>query len=427
MGLFDSFQFDPQSYNPIGGMLQRLQDWQWQQQGQGFPPMDGHVGNALKPPVIAAPPADNEPHRGAPLSLYPPPMASPQDPQTSPFANMLNGVSNGIAANPMTLMALGSGIMQGGFGKGLQLALMASGADENNKQNKQAQNATIAALRARGVPEADIALAASNPDTMKALLTRIWPTYSAQNVGNTVGAFNPATGDFKPSYVEPKIEKIQPGEGLVQIGGAPGGERLATPISGIPQQPAKISDVSDMRKEIGALPEVKRYAEAAPIFRSMVATHSKAPGFEGASDLDFVYGVAKIFDPDSVVREGEMKLVGKANNIPDDVKAFIERVSMGGGTLSPEARTRILNVAQTRMNELKSGLDTRVAPYSDIAKRFNMRPDDVIPTLPAMPDYKPGASTPRAATPATVPEGTTATNPMTKQRIKMQGGQWVPM
>jgi len=171
MGLFDSFQFDPQGYNPIGGLLQHLQDWQWQQRGQGFPALNGGVGDALKPPVIAAPPADNEPQRGSPLSLSPPPMAAPQ---TSPFANMFNGISNGIAANPMTLMALGSGIMQGGFGKGLQLAMTGSALDQKNRQTTQAQNATIAALKAKGLSDAEIALAASNPDALKYTLDKIY-------------------------------------------------------------------------------------------------------------------------------------------------------------------------------------------------------------------------------------------------------------
>lgn len=258
MGLFDSFQFDPQGYNPIGGLLQRLQDWQWQQQGQGFPPMDGNVGNALKPPVIAAPPADNEPQRGAPISLSPPPMASPQAPQISPFANMFNGISNGIAANPMTLMALGSGIMQGGFGKGLQLAMTGSALDQKNRQTTQAQNATIAALKAKGFSDAEIALAASSPEAMKAAISKIMPTYSAHNVGNTSGAFNPATGEFRPSYVEPKIEKIQPGESIYQIGGQPGGQRDATVIaSGGPEKPPagfEWVDKNDLGKGMTAIP-----------------------------------------------------------------------------------------------------------------------------------------------------------------------------
>lgn len=174
MGIFDQFQFDPQTYamvNPLAGLLQRLPEWQWQNpNSQGFTPLDSGIGNAVKPPVIAAPPSDNEPQRGPPLNISPPPMAAPQAPQASPLANLFSGISNGIADNPMTLMALGSGIMQGGFGKGLQLALMASGADQKNKQSKQAQNATVAALLKHGLDQETASVVAGNPQILTAIM-----------------------------------------------------------------------------------------------------------------------------------------------------------------------------------------------------------------------------------------------------------------
>lgn len=146
---------------------------------------------------------------------------------------------------------------------------------------------------------------------------------------------------------------------------------------------AKFEDVASLRKEVGSLPEVKRYAEAAPIFNSMIKNRDVNTA---AADLDFVYGVAKIFDPESVVREGEMKLVGKAQSLPEDIKGMMGQVAMAKGRLTPEARQRILEVAQTRMGELRDSYDTRVNPYSDIARRFNARPEDVIPSVPTMGD-----------------------------------------
>lgn len=185
MGLFDSFQFDPQSYNPIGGLLQRLQDWQWQQQGQGFQPMDGNFGNALKPSVIAAPPADNEPQRGAPLSISPTPMASPQAHQISPLSNMLNGISNGIAANPMTLMALGGGIMQGGLGKGLSSAAQMAGVEAQLRNKAVNPSETFKAMVGMGVPS-DKAMAAIQSGNSKMIELMI-DRYAKQD------KFRPAT------------------------------------------------------------------------------------------------------------------------------------------------------------------------------------------------------------------------------------------
>jgi hypothetical protein len=84
------------------------------------------------------------------------------------------------------------------------------------------------ALLARGASPADAMLAASSPEAFKALLSRLWPTYSAHNVGDVSGSFNPATGDFKPQYAAPKFEKVGEGDSLYNVtpslnGSAPAG------------------------------------------------------------------------------------------------------------------------------------------------------------------------------------------------------------
>jgi hypothetical protein len=72
-----------------------------------------------------------------------------------------------------------------------------------------------------------------------------------------------------------------------------------------------------------------------------------------ATDLDLARGAAKIFDPNAVVREGEVKLVGKAQSIPEDVQVLMRRVAFGEGRLTPQARARILEVVRTHLGELK--------------------------------------------------------------------------
>lgn len=109
---------------------------------------------------------------GAPLSLAPAMPAASAAPEAPGFMDRL---SNGLAANPMTLMTLGAGIAQGGVGKGLQYAAAGAQADRTNQQKTASQNATVTALRARGVPDSDIALAMQSPDALKAMLARIYP------------------------------------------------------------------------------------------------------------------------------------------------------------------------------------------------------------------------------------------------------------
>lgn len=111
----------------------------------------------------------------APLSLAPPVPAAPAAAPTPEPPGFLDRLSNGLSANPMTLMTLGAGIAQGGVGKGLQYAAAGAQADRANQQKTLMQNATVTALRARGVPDADIALAQQSPEAMKVLLARIYP------------------------------------------------------------------------------------------------------------------------------------------------------------------------------------------------------------------------------------------------------------
>lgn len=112
---------------------------------------------------------------GAPLSIAPQIETPPVPAATADQPGFLDRLSNGLAANPMTLITLGSGIAQGGIGKGLQFAAAGVQADRANQQKTNTQTATYAALKARGVSDPDILLAQQSPEAMKTLLARIYP------------------------------------------------------------------------------------------------------------------------------------------------------------------------------------------------------------------------------------------------------------
>jgi len=147
------------------------------------------------------------------------------------------------------------------------------------------------------------------------------------------------------------------------------------------------AQTGNLRKEIADSKEYQRYGQAAPIFQSMVKS---AANNTAAADLDFVYGIAKIFDPESVVREGEMKLAAGAQSIPQQLQGWMAQVVNGQGRLTPEQRQALLEVSSTRMNELKGALDLRLQPYEGIVKRNNINRDDVFPGI------QPLAEVPRA-------------------------------
>lgn len=152
----------------------------------------------------------------------------------------------------------------------------------------------------------------------------------------------------------------------------------------------KFGNVAELRKEIHTLPSYKNWTQAEPIYRSMLETQGTD---SKASDLNLVYGLGKIFDPTSVVREGEMVMVKNTASLPDWLVGSINSLN-GGARLQPETRKAILAEAKIRAGQYYDMVQQDIAPYRGIAQRFNMHPDDIIPPI-----------RPLAGTPATAPAG----------------------
>lgn len=142
-----------------------------------------------------------------------------------------------------------------------------------------------------------------------------------------------------------------------------------------------------------ASPEVKTYASADPIYRSIVKS---ATTDTGASDLDMVYGIAKILDPTSVVREGEIQMAGSTGGTVAMFQGLINQIN-GGAKLAPETRARLLDMAQNRMGELRGAHDNVVSQLDQIAGRRGLNRDNIVTrrydALPDAPVYSQQAGT----------------------------------
>lgn len=134
-------------------------------------------------------------------------------------------------------------------------------------------------------------------------------------------------------------------------------------------------------------PEVKTYASADPIYRSIVKS---ATTDTGASDLDMVYGIAKILDPTSVVREGEIQMAGSTGGTVALFQGLINQIN-GGAKLPPETRARLLEMAQNRMGELRGAHDQVVSQLDQISGRRGLNKDNIVTRrydpLPDAPIY----------------------------------------
>lgn len=143
------------------------------------------------------------------------------------------------------------------------------------------------------------------------------------------------------------------------------------PAGGTPPGPT----ASALRMELRQDQAVRNYAAAAPIYATMV---DAAPRENGAADLNLVYGLAKLFDPTSVVREGEVVMAQNTAGIPQTVLGIIQSWN-GGAGLTRDTRAQLMQEARSRMASYEEQLQQTFTFYEGIARRAGISLADVIP------------------------------------------------
>lgn len=173
-----------------------------------------------------------------------------------------------------------------------------------------------------------------------------------------------------------------------------------------PESAKASTQASEIRKEIEALPSYKNYAQAAPIYKNMLET---AGNNTRASDLNLIYSAGKIFDPNSVVREGEIGLAQATAALPDKLQAGLTSIIAGKSSMTPETRANLVKEANIRMRQYHELYSKDREFYKGIATRGGMAEKDTIPPIEDIGEYvAPGAlpvvNTPEEA--AKLPPGT---------------------
>lgn len=139
--------------------------------------------------------------------------------------------------------------------------------------------------------------------------------------------------------------------------------------------PGSFDDTAKLRNEFTALPAYKNMAQAAPVYQSM---RDAAGRNTKAADLNIVYGLGKIMDPGSVVREGEIAMANNAQGWQEKLNGIISQINSEGG-LTPAGRERLLAEAHSRITAYKQQYDLDAGRYKGITERNRINKDDVIP------------------------------------------------
>jgi len=95
------------------------------------------------------------------------------------------------------------------------------------------------------------------------------------------------------------------------------------------------------------------------------------------SDMSLVYGLMKMQDPGSTVREGEYASAENAKGVPDYMRNMYNKVK-DGAILSDRQREQFLQTAGSIANAQRSVFTGTVKRYSDMAKRQGVDPADIV-------------------------------------------------
>ncbi len=141
------------------------------------------------------------------------------------------------------------------------------------------------------------------------------------------------------------------------------------------QQPNQtISNEGKLRDDFRGEPVVKAYREVVPIMES-VRDALKRP--TRAADLNLIYGLGKMMDPTSVVREGEMVMARGTGTVQDYINGLLGQLN-GNPTLLPETRQKIVDEMQSRFQGLQQSHDTVAEVYKGIAQRSGLNHENVV-------------------------------------------------
>lgn len=131
-----------------------------------------------------------------------------------------------------------------------------------------------------------------------------------------------------------------------------------------------------LRKEFDDLPEVKNYKQALPAYNAIVDASARSTP---QSDINLVYAIAKLYDPNSVVREGEYATVANSTSIPERVKGWAQHLN-GGGRLTEKVKEQIMQEAAGRMKSFEGPFINARQNYENIAQQSGGVPSMIFPS-----------------------------------------------
>lgn len=224
------------------------------------------------------------------------------------------------------------------------------------KQQQASDNRTLEYLQSTGQFSAEqLSAARSNPMIMKAMISQAMqgPNSQATDAMKTLEQKAAALG-YQPGT--PQYEALM-------LGRDP---RSTSQLSG-EQMTAAGALRDDLRTDLGHFGDVQKGWET-------VSTFYENPG--AVSDYALAVSFAKILDPGSVAREGEVSAVANSGSIPDAVKSAVLNALQGNGLLPPEVRSEIMARSQDLYIKAASSAKSTLGRYEGMGNRYGLQLGD---------------------------------------------------
>jgi hypothetical protein len=126
-----------------------------------------------------------------------------------------------------------------------------------------------------------------------------------------------------------------------------------------------------LRDELLQNPQYKSFQIAKVAVDSM-----KVASANGAGDLNLIYNLNKILDPNSVVRESEFANAASTGGLPANIMSYVSKLS-GNGMLPDNVRKQLINEAERMLIEKENQIAGVKNGITGIAKRRGLATENI--------------------------------------------------
>jgi hypothetical protein len=126
---------------------------------------------------------------------------------------------------------------------------------------------------------------------------------------------------------------------------------------------------ADLLKDWRTVVKDSGATEIANRFRSLGAAMEEAKGGNAQADGAIIYNIGKIYDPSGAVQEGDKATILGNRSIPNEVKAYAQKV-FSGGSLLPQERQGLYSVAGSMVKQRQQQLESDRQNYVKLSTQF---------------------------------------------------------